>query len=122
MGRNSRFQAKIRHFSRSAVTQLPNAARRAARQKRTNKAEGVEEDTALGANRRAQPSPVPHAESRPRYRLNLAATGRYIVRTATVPESAAAAVAAAGGAGEIAGLAVSNSDIRSRDSTMAFCL
>jgi hypothetical protein len=72
-------------------------ARRADRQRRTSKPV-VEGPT--GVDHKARRSPVPGAGSRPRCRLNRAATGPYIARTVTTPGRARAV-------GEIAGLAVS---------------
>lgn len=81
--RNSRSPARIRHFSRNVVIRLRNAARRVARQRRRNRAEG---EHTTGANRKARPVYVPRAGSRLLCRLNREATGLYIARTASDPE------------------------------------
>ena len=51
LGRNSRFQAKMRHFSGNAAIRPPNAARRAVRQRRMNRLVG--EDSPGEVNRKA---------------------------------------------------------------------
>ena len=75
----------IRHFFGIVAIPLQSAARRAARQRRTNKPEG---DT-TGANRKAQRSLVQAAGSRPRYPSSRVATGLFIARTAIKPRRGA---------------------------------
>lgn len=102
MARNSYFQVKIRHFSKNVAIRLRNAARRAARQRRTNQAAAEEGEDITGVNLGARRLRVPVAVSKPRCHLSREATGPYIARTASTPRREAAAAAA----GEIAGTAV----------------
>ena len=76
----------IRHFFGIVAIRLQSVARRAARQRRTNKLE--EEDT-TGANRKAQRSLVQAAGSRPQYPSSRVATGLFIARTAIKPRRGA---------------------------------
>ncbi len=94
----------IRHFSRNVAIRLRNAARPAARQRRTNRAERA--DFTGGVNHNPRQSHVPDAGSKPLCRLRREATGPFIARTATAPGKAAAA------AGESADIAVIRSGFR----------
>ena len=78
----------IRHFFGIVAIRLQSVARRAARQRRTNKLEEEEEDT-TGANRKAQRSLVQAAGSRPQYPSSRVATGLFIARTAIKPRRGA---------------------------------
>jgi hypothetical protein len=79
-GQEFTFSSEDQAFFRNVAILLRNGARRVARQRRTNRAEG--EDT-TGANRKARRLPVPGVGSKPQCRLSRGATGLYIARTAS---------------------------------------
>lgn len=83
-----------------------NAAKRAARQRRTNNRAAAEaEDSAGGVIHKAQPSRVPAVESRQPFRFSREVTGLYIARTVS-PQGREPTAAAAAAVVEIAGMAV----------------
>lgn len=111
MGRNSRFPAKTRLSSRNVAIQPRSGANRAAWRKRTSRvvAEAVEDIAEV--TQPARRSPVPRAESRPRYRLSREATGQCIARTASEQGREAMAAGEIGAGGTGAGIEVLNIEL-----------